>query len=308
MKLSVIICAYNPNQKIFDKVIASLKKQTLDQSLWELIVVDNNSTPPISSWLNLNWHSEAKIVVEHNQGLIFSRITGTKNAKYEFIASVDDDTPLFEDYLENILYIFKKYPKIGIIGGRSFPIYEVTPPAYIDQFKSFLAIRDLGEHQIIDQLTAGQKLTHYPSCSPILIAPKKECMVKYYNYFYKNNSSKDLGRKGDSLASGEDNDINLFIYKEGYEIGYFPELKFYHIIPKRRLTKVYLQKMAFESSRSWVKVLHLHQILPWKKISKFSYPFRCLKSFLFTRGFASKSNYIKWRGNCGTFKGLSELN
>ncbi len=196
---------------------------------------------------------------------------------------------------------------MGVIGGRSYPLYESQPPTYIDQFKSFLAIRDLGENEIIEQLSSNNKITHYPVSSPILIAPKKECMVKYYEYFKKNNSSKNLGRKGDSLASGEDNDINLFIYKQGYQIGYFPELKFYHIIPERRLKKTYLQKMAFESNRSWVKVLHLHQILPWKPISKFSYPLRCLKSYLSNKAFLSELNYIKWKGACGLFKGLSEL-
>jgi glycosyltransferase involved in cell wall biosynthesis len=307
IKISVIICAYNPDPIIFNQVIESLKNQSLKAFFWELIIVDNNSTTPIFEWLDLSWHINSKIVVEKKQGLIYSRIRGTKEAKYDYLVSVDDDTPLFENYLENVQKIYTEFPDIGIIGGRSFPIFESPPPDYINRYQSFLAIRDLGEEKIIDQLTPGQSINTYPSCAPILIAPRKSCMLEYLDFFKTNSLSSQLGRSGESLSSGEDNDINLFIFKKGYAIGYFPELKFYHIIPSNRLTTKYLKKMAYESNRSWVKVLQLHQILPWKPISKFTYQLRCIKSYITNKAFASDENSIKWSIACGIFKGLSEL-
>lgn len=307
MKLSVVICAYNPKPTIFHQVLDSLKKQTLDKSAWELIIVDNNSDIPIDSWVNLNWHPSAKIVREKNPGLIHARNRATMEANTEYLISVDDDTPLFTDYLENAQQIFSENPHLGIIGGRSFPVYEEEPPAYIDDFQSFLAIRDLGEEIILDSLNAGEELTSYPGCAPILIAPTRRCMLAYKQFFDSNQTSRNLGRKGRSLASGEDNDINLFIYKSGYTLGYFPQLKFYHIIPKERLQIAYLKKMAFESNRTWVKVLYNHGICPWKAVAPWTFQLRKLKSYLRNKPWRSEVNAINYYSSLGTLKGLSEL-
>ena len=305
--LSVIICAYNPNKTNFEKVIQSLKIQSLAKVDWELIVVDNNSPVPIATWLNLDWHPDAKIVQEQNPGLIHARIAGTHSAKYEYLVSVDDDTPLFPDYLEQAKEIFSRFPDIGIIGGRSFPIYEIAPPNYINEFQSFLAIRDLGETEVLVCLTAGESLTEYPEHAPILIAPRKACMLEYISFFKENAISETLGRKAESLASGEDNDINLFIFKKGFKLGYFPQLKFYHIIPSKRLNPKYFERMAYESNRSWVKVLNLHNILPWQPIKSFTLPFRIVKSYFQKKAWQNEVNYIKWKASCGIFKGLTEV-
>ncbi len=45
--LSVVLCTYNPRADYLQRVIEGLKAQTLRQSAWELIVVDNNSQPPL---------------------------------------------------------------------------------------------------------------------------------------------------------------------------------------------------------------------------------------------------------------------
>lgn len=307
MKISVIICAYNPHKDTFNKVLDSLKKQNLDYQEWELIIIDNNSNPKIQDTIDISWHPNAKFIVEKKQGLIHARNKGTLSAQNEILVSVDDDTILFENYLYEVKNIYNKYPKLGIIGGRSYPLYETTPPSYVDEFSSFLAIRDLGEEVIITELEENKKLNSYPTNAPLLIAPKKQCMLAYLDHFNNNKHSKELGRRSDSLASGEDNDINLFIYKNGYQLGYFPQLKFYHIIPEFRLKKEYFEKMSFESNKSWIKVLSLHNILPWKPISKYSLLFRYFKAYLRNKAWQNEKNYIKWKGACGIFKGLSEL-
>ena len=306
-KITVVICAYNPKSRIFDQVLDSLKKQTLEKNRWELIIIDNNSSTPIETWLDLSWHPCSKIVLEKQQGLIHARNRATMEASGEYLISVDDDTPLFDDYLAHAEKIFLTNPNLGIIGGRSFPIYEIEPPGFIENFKSFLAIRDLGEEVILDKLTKQKDFKEYPKCAPILIAPTKKCMLLYKDFFDSSAVSKELGRKGSSLASGEDNDINLFIYKNGFTLGYFPELKFYHIIPKERLKISYLKRMAFESNRSWVKVLNIHRICPWRPIKKWTYPFRKIKSYIRNRPWLSEINAIKYYSSIGTLKGLTEI-
>jgi glucosyl-dolichyl phosphate glucuronosyltransferase len=305
--ISVILCTWNPNKELLNRVIQSLKNQTLFQQNWELIIIDNKSDVEICSWLDLSWHSDSRILREEKQGLIHARIKGSIEAQYELLVSVDDDTLLADDYLENIQNIYTKYPNLGTIGGRSIPIFEFVPPLWIKEFYGILAIRDLGEFEIIEQLENEKNLSSYPTCGPLLIAPRKSCMLKYIDFFNKNFYSKDLGRKGNDLSSGEDNDINLFIYKTGFQVGYFPELIFYHIIPESRTKVSYLAKLVFSSSISWVKVLENYNINPWRKIPKWTVPFRNLRAWISHKAWKNEVNYIKWKGACGTFQGLSEI-
>ena len=170
-----------------------------------------------------------------------------------------------------------------------------------------MAIRDLGDEILTEKLLPNQRIDHYPSCSALLIAPKRECMLAFISYYEQNTISQSLGRKGASLTSGEDNDINLFIYKNGWKIGYFPELKFNHIIPAKRMTKEYLARLEFSMNRSWIKVLDMYDILPWNKIPRITLFPRMILAYFRNKAWQSEVNYIKWVGICGKFKGLSEI-
>ena len=88
----------------------------------------------------------------------------------------------------------------------------------------------------------------------------KEAFLAYVNDVKNNPQRLSLGRKGNQLTSGEDNDIILTIVKKGYEIAYVPQLLVHHIIPEKRYTTDYLEKMAYESNLSWIKVLNMHGI------------------------------------------------
>lgn len=307
MKISVILCSHNPNVLFLEEVISSLKSQTLSYDQWEIILIDNLSNIKISSYIDLSWHPDQRIVIEPNLGLIHARIRGVRESKYEILATVDDDTPLFPDYLSNLQSIYLHDKSLGIVGGKTIPIFKDTQPTWQSHFFSSLAIRDLGDSVITEKISPNQKIDHYPVCAALLIAPKRECMQAFIAYYEQNSLSKTLGRKGESLASGEDNDINLFIYKNGWKVGYFPELKFNHIIPGKRMTKQYLAKLEFSMNRSWIKVLNMHNILPWKKISKISVYPRMVLSYFRNKAWKSDLNYVKWSGSCGMFKGLSEI-
>ena len=46
MKLSVIICTFNPRVDYLERALAALRAQTVPANRWELIAVDNNSSAP----------------------------------------------------------------------------------------------------------------------------------------------------------------------------------------------------------------------------------------------------------------------
>lgn len=310
MNLSVVICSYNPKPIILNKVLEALKYQTLDKRLWELIVVDNCSTPPLSLLIDLSWHPVAKIIVEDKPGLSHARIAGVQNSQTELIVFADDDNILAPAYLEKSYAFYQSHPKVGCFGGRSLPVYETQPPLWFKDTGINLGCQDYGTEMYISNYAAvNYHILSYPEKAPIGtgMVMQKKAFLSYLEEAALNPERMKLGRRGKSLSSGEDNDIILTIVKNGFEIAYVPELVVHHLISSNRYSESYLARMAFESNRTWVKVLEIHGINPHKKINQLTYLPRKLRSYLRYRAWLSPLSAIRWKSSCGTFKGLSEL-
>ena len=303
MFLSVIISTFNPSVSRFSQTLNSLKDQTIAPEFWELIIIDNNSTNNFTNELDLNWHPQISIFREPTQGLTHARVKGFTEANYSIIIMVDDDNVLSSDYLSNTLNIFKDHQSVGAIGGRSIPLFEVTPPEWIINFYSSLALRDLGENVFIDSWD-----NKYPVSAPIGagMAIRKEAL---YSYVKKVTSGENLitDRKGSSLSSGGDNDIVLEILRSGWDVGYFPSLTLKHIISYDRVRANYLARLINNTNKSWVQLLEGHGINPWAKIAKWTVPLRKIKAWFSYRAWKSPVNYINWKGACGTFEGLGDI-
>lgn len=298
--LTVIIPTYNPNLERLDHVLDALKKQSLPLSNWELIIIDNNSNPNVMA--NLDWHPHHTIIKEEKVGLTHARLKGFNCASSNLILMVDDDNILADDYLKTVVSIFSSHPKIGAIGGKSLPIFEVKPPRYLKKFYNNLALRDLGDSIIINQWA-----NEYPASAPIGagMALRKEALKNYLDKYTKGKNILN-DRTGYSLSSGGDNDIVMEVLKSEWEVGYFPELVLKHIIPEARMQVKYLARLINSSNKSWIDFLNHHHINPWKRISTFSLPFRKAKSYVKNKAWKNEENYITWKGLCGLYDGLSK--
>ncbi|WP_256009571.1 glycosyltransferase [Desertivirga xinjiangensis] len=311
IEVSVIVCSHNPKIEIFSRTIDHLKNQDLSTDRWELILIDNLSDSPLDNHTNLSWHRNSKIVVEQTLGLSFARLRGVKEAKADLIIFVDDDNLLNYDYISHALNFHKKYPYVGCFGGKAIPEFATPPPAWFFKTGISLGCRDLGDTLQISNYKANNfKISEYPAFAPIGtgMVITKPAFLAYVAEAEIDMTRLNLGRRGKALTSGEDNDIVLTVTKKGYEIAYVPALIILHIIPSSRYSKSYLQRMAFESNRSWVKVLFIHNILPWKPISSTTLPLRRAKAFWHLRAWSSSLNYTRWKAACGKLTGLSELN
>jgi len=294
--ISVILPTYNPNITRLTLTISGLKHQTLAHNNWELIVVDNSSTPAVN--IDLSWHPNNKIINATRIGLTFARLKGFEQAVGSIIVMVDDDNILSEDYLTTVREIFKTNKELGSAGGKSLPIFEKTPPKWVEEFYSNLALRDLGETEL-----TGFWGNEYPSFAPIGagMAIRKEALTSY-----KCKSHLISDRKGSSLSSGGDNDITVEILKLGWQTGYFPNLILHHLIPVNRVSVVYLAQLLHDSNKSWIQLLEHHGINPWRKISDRTVLYRKIKAWFVYRAWKKNANYIRWKGACGTFEGLVE--
>ena len=117
VKISVIICSHNPKKSKLLQVLNALKKQSLKQSEWELILIDNLSDKYIQSYIDLAWHQKSRIIRELQLGLTASRLNGITNSCGKYLCFVDDDNLLDEKYLENAYGVLEKKQHIGVIGG-----------------------------------------------------------------------------------------------------------------------------------------------------------------------------------------------
>jgi glycosyltransferase involved in cell wall biosynthesis len=309
--ISVIIPTHNPNKIRLNRTLDGLRKQSLSDRNWELIIIDNAS--PDSQYIpsfDLSWHKSARIIIENQLGLTRARVSGIKASQGNYIVFVDDDNVLEENYLENTVNIFRDNPNLGSIGGKSLPEFEVEPDGWVKDFWVCLALRDLGEE--VQTYFYSQSSSHekqHPLFAPIGagMALQREAAKIYVDSLVKDSVRMALDRTGKSLQSGGDCDINLTLLDSDWGVGYFPQLKLTHLISAPRLTKDYLANLNHASSRSWVQVLDAHNIRPWRKISKWGVWVRKIKAVATYQPWDSPSSYIQWRGACGTFEGLSTL-
>ena len=302
MFISVIVPTYNPLLANLKLTIESLKNQTLSYQFWELIIVDNASTSNTIEKLDISWHLNFRILTEPRQGLTFARVKGFHESKGDIIIMVDDDNVLHENYLENALRILETNNKIGAIGGKSLPLFEIMPPKWVEQFHFCLALRDHGEQPIIESWE-----NKYPDNAPIGagMALRRTALTSYLNKI-QTNKAVITDRVGNNLSSGGDNDIIFEISKSGWLTGYFPSLILFHIIPKERIAVKYLAKLLNGINKSWVLLLTSHNICPWQKIPSWSSRPRKIKAWFAYKAWQNEANYIRWKGVCGLFDGLAE--
>ena len=123
--LSVIVCAHNPSPDRLGRTVAGLMAQSLDPEKWQLLIIDNASQDQTGfDNLDFKGHPHARVVRENTLGLTAARLRGFAESTAEIIVLVDDDNILNPTYLETVVRVFTEDPKLGAIGGRSYPEFE----------------------------------------------------------------------------------------------------------------------------------------------------------------------------------------
>lgn len=198
MKVSFYIPCLNA-EKTIGKCIKSILKQTYPAD--EIIVIDDgckDKTIDKASKYNV------KIIKNKgNMGLAFSRNIGIKNARNNFIASVDADVILDEKWLEKAIKNFKN-KKIAGVGGN---LNEKSTKNLPDLWRSVHMKQNWGNKRIINP-----KFLFGSNC-----VLRKDALIKtgFYNNQYKTNY--------------EDVDLSKRLKKIGYDLIYEPNAKAIHL-------------------------------------------------------------------------------
>jgi glycosyltransferase involved in cell wall biosynthesis len=247
--ISVILCTYNPDRDLLEWALDSIEGQTLSKAQFELIVVDNSSDPPLSEKTVKEDRSvRLRLIREPRQGLSFARCAGITAAAADLLVFVDDDNRLAPDYLENALRIATEEPGIGLFGGIAEGVFESTVPKWKEKLLPYLGVRDYGPMPI----TSNNE--YWGKWEPIGagMVSRRDVGEEFVGMVEHSLIAGKLGRKGQSLLSGEDSLFARLANRLGYSCSYQPALKLFHFIKNSRLNYSYLAGTLKGHGRSFV--------------------------------------------------------
>lgn len=235
--ITVAICTFN-RKEYLKKAIDSILKQTLDCNLFELLIIDNNSTDGTEELIKDNYTNSnlsIKYIKEDNQGLSYCRNTAVANSKYDFVAFLDDDgiaEPQWLTLIKNT--ILEEGNNIGAVTGDVIPIWEIPRPDWlIPEFNIFYTIFQLSEERFV----FDKSHNHTPAGANVVY--NKKALLKNGGFNVK------LGRNGSNLLSGEETLLHKSMIKNGYKLIYVPDIRIKHHITKARISRKWLLRRYF---------------------------------------------------------------
>lgn len=240
MDASIIVCTYNRADSL-KETLHALQRQELLTILheWEVIVVDNNSndhTRQVVEDIQRRW-SILRYEFEESQGLSFARNHGIACAKGEIILFTDDDVLPEPTWLETTLLGMESY-QADACGGYIAPIWETPPPSWLtERFYGFLAIKT-------------DRSDDYPIVNPKQIPFGANMAFRKSVFQTVGLFDTGRGRKGKTLASGEDEDLFERILSAGLKAVFLGRSRVHHKVESFRLTKSYFRRWRFQTSRN----------------------------------------------------------
>lgn len=236
---SFVICTHNGQKYIREVLDSIIIQEGLDQYVDKIIVVDNASTDDTKEIIT-NYSSIHKIVeyqYEEALGLANARKHGAL-VDSEWVIFIDDDNLLMPEWIVNAKEFVDKNPALGVFNGASIPMLRhniTTDEKYmLKAIHTHLACT----HYDYSSYANGVKSSiDFPFGAGMAL--KVEPLRKLLNAGW----TKNIGRKGNEVSSGEDGEMAGFVLQQGYDYGYNEKSALWHIIPPTRLQIDYVKRL-----------------------------------------------------------------
>lgn len=240
-KLSLIIATYNRSQSLL-RTLSSVVAQSAPAQLWECVVVNNNSTDDtidvFARFAAENQAFNLRMVTETEQGLSAARNCGIRASVGEIVAIVDDDETLESSYIESYIEFFDSFPTAMAAGGAVRAVYEGSRPRWMSHYT---------ERMIANPLDLDVVVTLFPKNR----VPAGGNMAFRREVFERVGSfNPRLGRNGQSLIGGEENDLFARLRAAGELLYFVPNAAIDHHIPQSKLTDDYFDRLSYNVGRS----------------------------------------------------------
>jgi len=275
-ELSIIICTYN-REDFLPLTLQSLSLQSPDKHLYEVLVVDNNSTDRTASLCQefIEHHPDINLryFLEKNQGLAFARNRGIKESSGRIISFIDDDAEARSDYAMNLIRTFQEYSNYDAIGGKVIPLFpEKKEPAWLSKYIwGVVAKVDKGDHPV----------------------PFKKKVPAGCNMAFRKVVFETIGLFDTKLAHRCD---DLYIFgklKAMHKVAlYAPDVVVYHHIPPERIDASGIRKLSLDLGSSH-RVYLQSQPAIFTLLKFFDYTFKIGASVILSLGFILKGEPAK---------------
>ncbi|WP_432572787.1 glycosyltransferase family 2 protein [Kineococcus sp. SYSU DK005] len=228
--LCVVICTHNRAPA----AVAAVERLLAGDPAAPLLVVDSASSAEHAAALErfAAAHSSVRLVRCAEPGLAIARNTGVREAGAEWVAFVDDDIAVADDWWESARRaVIGAAADVGVIGGRILPRWPGARPQYV-----------------------GWRWLMFLSCIEDIERPFKNGIQEAYggNFLLRSAAWRDaggypenLGRIGDVLLSGEDNRLQYAVHESGWRVVFDASLVVEHLIPQERLTRGWIRRRSY---------------------------------------------------------------
>jgi glycosyltransferase involved in cell wall biosynthesis len=229
--ISIVICTYNRGN-LLPGCLAALVNQTAAPSLYEIVVINNNSTDNTEKITGdlVKDHSNIRLVTESEQGLSPSRNRGYQEAKGEYVAYIDDDAKAAPNWVETAVKIVNE-AQPDIFGGPIYPFYRSSKPAW---FKDEYEIR-------VHAQQTGWMESGWLSGSNIVF--KKTFLTNSTGF------NPQFGMKGDSFGYHEETQLVLEAFQNKKRIYYSLDLIVNHLVPEYKYSLAYFIYSRYKSGK-----------------------------------------------------------
>lgn len=162
--ISVIIPTYNRPQSL-DRLLQSLKKQSLPQQHFEVIVINNgclDTTHKICEKFSAIFFN-FKEIYEPTLGLLAARNSGVRAACGDVMTFCDDDIEPDVEWLYNIFCIMQNRLDIMLLGGNNRGKFEYSPPPFVENLwvQDEHGIRINSYYSLIEGIPCGMTAPHH---------------------------------------------------------------------------------------------------------------------------------------------------
>ena len=230
LEVSVVLPTYNRAADL-ERAVESVLQQTADPRVYEVIVVDNNSTDgtgQVLERLKARYPDQLRTVVERQQGVSYARNAGIATALAPIVAFFDDDVRVAPDWIETIIRVFRESPGTEVIGGKVLPEWGAPPPGWLTPAHwSPLALQDFGDRPMLMSASNPRGL----------ISANLACRQSVFQRI--GGFSPVFQRVKDAIGSVEDGEWNRRLWAAGLSGLYVPQLLTSTHVPGDRLTRRY---------------------------------------------------------------------
>jgi glycosyltransferase involved in cell wall biosynthesis len=253
VSIDLVICTYN-RASLLDRILEAISRQRIpDYVVWSVLVVDNNCTD--NTYQVVEKHRKIGriplgAVHEPRQGLTPARVCGYKNTTGDWIAYVDDDCLLAENWVEQAAAFALEYSDCGGFGGEVTLHWERQPQSYVMDFTWAFAQQCHGGKVRRVQCLVGAGMV------------LRRAALESSGW----TDRQLLGdRVGEKLDSGGDVELALRVGAQG-PLFYNPNCKLKHLIPADRISFDYLKRICYSLGTSKVlgdSMLQTSSYLAW---------------------------------------------